>query len=231
MTLELEPLAKHLETLCRGNPALKATVLYEDPELFVIDKPAGIHSHPLSLFDLDTVTNWAFSRDPKMADEFPEIQPTVAPHRLDKETSGVPLASRTQASFQQWREVFAGKSATKEYLAWCWGSPSEENYVVENFFAHDTADARKMRAGMDGDKGVRGPFQESRSRIAVLEKRADKFLAKVTCTTGVTHQVRVHCAEAGFPLVGDELYDPAYPDRPEKVTGSSAPRGKARGGR
>ncbi len=218
-SLDLAPLASHLEALRKGNPALKIVVLQSTPELFVIDKPAGIHSHPLSLFDRDTVTGWAFQHDPQIAIEFPEIQPTVTPHRLDKETSGILLVARTQSAFQKWRGIFSGHAAAKEYLAWCWGSPGDKTYNVENQIGHDARDARKMRVGWDGDPGLRGPFLDAASRIEVLEVRSDKFLARVSCETGVTHQVRVHCADLGFPLVGDELYDPAHAERPVSVAG------------
>ncbi len=214
--LNLDLLHAHLLKLTHGNTSLIIYQLEDHADFCVVDKPAGTPSHPISLLDFDTISHWALAKYPEIAKEFSECQPTVTPHRLDTGTSGVLVVAKTKNSFLKWREHFSAREITKKYLAWCWGNPKEVSFVVKNHLAHDNADARKMRGGKEGDKGVRPPFLAAHSTMRVERRLKNKFLMSIECSTGVTHQVRVHCAELGFPLVGDSLYDPEFSDRLDK---------------
>jgi 23S rRNA pseudouridine1911/1915/1917 synthase len=158
------------------------------------------------------VTHWLLAQYPEVGTEFPEVQPTVTPHRLDTGTSGVLIVSKTQRGYQMWRDRFRRKEVTKTYLAWCWGTPKEEEFFTDMAIAHFPGDSRRMTVASEAH---RPPILPAKTRMQVKTRREDLglFLAEVTCETGVTHQVRVHLASLGFPLVGDALYDPRFSER------------------
>jgi 23S rRNA-/tRNA-specific pseudouridylate synthase len=205
----LDKLHAHLRQLKAGNSRLSIGVVGKGEGFWAVDKPAGVPSLPISLFDEMTLTQWALAQDPAVSLEFPGAQPTVVPHRLDISTSGVQIVCRTAESFREWRESFESKSVQKSYLAWCWGKPEKDRFRIELPLVHDPRDSSKMRVGEEG----RGRVREAISEIIVKVQRTGFFLAEVRCLTGVTHQVRVHLASQGFPLLGDELYDENWSER------------------
>ena len=209
-------LEAHLEKLRKGNSTLEVPIVSENEDYLIVDKPAGLPGHPLSLFDVETVTHWCLAQRPEVAQAFPEIQPTLTPHRLDTGTSGLLIVAKTKKAFELWRERFKRKEVTKVYRAWCWGAPSEAHYEVTAAIGHDPTDSRKMTVITSPH---REPVMAANSQVRVGIRRADRglFLAEVTCTTGITHQVRVHLASLGFPLLGDALYDPDFPSRSESA--------------
>jgi len=205
--IEVAPLQAHLARLRQGNPDMIVPVVGEGDGFVVVHKPPGMPSHPISLMDFGTITHWAFHQYPESRAEFTSMQPTMAPHRLDTGTEGLLVVALRLAAYEEWRRRFHGKEVTKRYLAWCWGAPGKDRFDVAVPLAHDPADRRKMvAAGVDG-------ALPAESSVTVERRLADAFLAGVTCRTGVTHQVRVHLATAGHPLVGDELYDARWGER------------------
>jgi len=215
--LNCERLEAHLELLNKGCDVSGVQLIADEAGFVVVDKPAGVPTHPISLFDSETLTDWAKFHYPNVKIEFQDFQPTLTPHRLDTGTSGLVILATKKEEFLNWRERFKSKAVNKTYLAWCWGSPSEKEYLCEFSVAHAVGDIRKMVA-LKGATKYRPPVLEASSQIRVQERLEDQgiFLARVECSTGVTHQVRVHLATLGFPLVGDELYDPDYEKRPIK---------------
>lgn len=208
--LELSGLKRHLEVISLGNRDLKVPVVFESDDYWVVDKPSGIPCQPLGLFETNTLTHWAFGKDSEIAGRFGGVQPELTPHRLDIGTSGLVVVARTPSAFAEWRKRFTGKRVTKTYLAWCWGKPAKSAWSCE------AAIGKAPGRGGSYQVGGRDPRQAS-SQIRVLEGLSDRFLAEVTCRTGVTHQVRVHLSDAGFPLLGDSRYDSQSnrPHRPE----------------
>ncbi len=215
--LNYEKLISHLEILKKGNHDLKIEKMEDEKDFCIVTKPFGIPSHPISLFDMNTVTNWAFANIEGIHKEFPEIQPTVSPHRLDTDTEGLLIVCKTKAAYEEWRERFKTKQIKKRYLAWVQGivtSPLTTDIPI----AHNSQFKSKMVA-VEGEVKFSPPLQSAHSEISPLRTIEGKniSLVEVSCRTGVTHQVRVHLAHLGHPLVGDKLYDPKIESREAKA--------------
>jgi len=211
--LDCLALEKHLKTLREGNPKLVVRILAENESWLAVDKPPGMPSHPISLFDRDTVTHWALAKYPSIGREFPQVQPTISPHRLDTDTSGILIVAKTKLAYDDWRRGFESKLIEKSYLAWCWGDPEKDVYATELPIAHAPGKQSKMVV-VEGTRRVSPPVMPASTTMDVISRRKNGvFLAKIHCKTGVTHQVRVHLAFLGFPLVGDKKYDPLWEKR------------------
>jgi 23S rRNA pseudouridine1911/1915/1917 synthase len=211
-SLETRALEEHIAQLRSGTPGLDVSVVREGAEWIAVDKPPGLDAHPLSLFDDKTLTHWAFAKWPDLRIEFPGIQPTLVPHRLDRDTSGLQIVALTPAAFGQWRARFHHGQVTKRYLAWVWGEPKQASWIARWPVAHDLRDDRKMVV-VSSKARYRPPVLEAHTEFRIAEKGQGMTLLEATCRTGVTHQVRVHAAESGLPLVGDKLYDAEFEAR------------------
>lgn len=213
-SLNCKKLDSFLVELAKGRAVEGVSLILQEEGFLIVDKPSGVATHPIGLFDTETLTQWARFHYPTSIGEFPEPQATLTPHRLDIGTSGLVIVAIQREQFVLWRERFKSKKLIKTYLAWCWGTPQSSNYLCDYSIAHAAGDNRKMVA-LKGAVKSKPPVMEAESQIKVILRVPDKhiFLAEIECSTGVTHQVRVHMAALGFPLVGDELYDPDFNKR------------------
>jgi 23S rRNA pseudouridine1911/1915/1917 synthase len=208
---------QHLEKLEKGNSELQIPIIFENENFWVVNKPAGIASHPLHILDYATVTHWAFSQNPNLKKEFNEIQPTLAPHRLDTGTEGLLIVCKNKKSFDYWREQFTNKKVTKKYQAWCWGiAEIGAEFVNEKEIAHHTKNNSKM---VIAEGNFRKPVLKAKTNFKVIQKHEtlEAVLLEAETNSGVTHQVRVHAADLGFPLLGDNLYDENFNRRETRL--------------
>ena len=191
------------------NPRLVVQVLYEDEALIAIDKPAGMPSHALRSEETDTAANFLLAHYPELAGVGKnDLEPGIV-HRLDTDTSGVLLAARTAAAFRIVRQQFAAHQVRKEYLAVVEGDVAAAGEVHAPI-AHERHNRRKMRVCGAGEPAAG-------ARVAVtgyrpLERFGAYTVLAVEIRTGVTHQIRVHLASIGHPIVGDRLYGGAARD-------------------
>ena len=174
-------------------------VLHEDARMLIIDKPAGLPVHASAKFYFNTLTRVLAERYP---DE-PELQIC---HRLDRETSGCLVVARDKAAATALKNAIAAKDrTTKQYLAVVHGNPpwDVETTLDTPLRLSTAADATRIptvRVLAD----PRGLTAITRVRV---EQRSDRYaLVRCTLVTGRQHQIRVHLAEAGFPIVGDKIY-------------------------
>jgi 23S rRNA pseudouridine1911/1915/1917 synthase len=172
-------------------------VIYEEPDLAVINKPAGMVVHPAPGHRSGTLVNALLYRYPDIA-----MSGTNRPgivHRLDRETSGLIVVARTDRGRLKLLEQWADRSVIKEYLAIATGVPSETPFRIDVPIGRDPKQRNKMAALATG--------KTARSTVDLVEDLKQISLLAVTIETGRTHQIRVHLAHAGFPVVGDRVYN------------------------
>jgi 23S rRNA pseudouridine1911/1915/1917 synthase len=185
---------------------LRVTIVHEDDAVLVVDKPAGMATHGFSGRDQDTLANFLAAERPDLSMIGKSRWEPGLVHRLDRETSGLVLVAKTQAAFDDLRLQFRRRQVKKKYWALVWGIAQAEGSVAYPI-AHDSRDKRRMRA-------ITYPLPRSKKQkswTALTRFRklwdADGFsLLEIEMETGVTHQIRVHLAATGHPIVGDTLY-------------------------
>lgn len=181
-------------------PASPVQVLHEDDDLLVVDKPALVPVHPSGRHVNDTLIQRIHARDATWIEERGEA-PRLA-HRLDRETSGLVLVGRNPRAHAELRRQFEAGTNEKHYLAVCEGDPPGEEGSIDFPIRPATASQVRMKMAVGGD-GL-----EARTDWRVLERCGDLTLVACQLFTGRQHQIRVHLAAIGLPIVGDKLYGP-----------------------
>lgn len=186
--------------------SLPVRVAYEDAAVVVLDKPAGMPSHPLDAGERGTAANFLAARFPEcIAANATAPREAGLVHRLDTETSGLLAAARTPEAHQALRAAFSARAVEKRYLAAVSGPLADEG-EIELPVAHAPGDARKMVALGSEDEAARLKARPARTTFRVLERKGDASLLEVRIDTGVMHQIRVHLSAIGVPILGDALY-------------------------
>ena len=172
------------------------TAVYEDEHLIVVDKPAGMVVHPAPGNWSGTLVNALLGRG-KLPSGGSEERPGIV-HRIDKETSGLLLVARTEQAHRLLSSAIAARRVSRRYAAMAWGHLDRDEVIVDKPLARDPRDRRKMAVVKTGK-----PAKTTLVRLA----RFDAVdLIRAHLHTGRTHQIRVHLASIGHPVIGDDTY-------------------------
>jgi 23S rRNA pseudouridine1911/1915/1917 synthase len=176
---------------------LPLNVVFEDEELLVVDKAAGMVVHPAPGNWTGTLVNALKGRGQALAETGEEDRAGLV-HRLDKETSGLMIIAKTERAHRILAKAISDRRVVRRYAALSWGHLTADEITVDKPIARDPGDRRKMRV-MEGGRAAKTDFVRL-ARFASVE------LLRAHLHTGRTHQIRVHLASIGHPVVGDDTY-------------------------
>ena len=183
------------------------SVLYEDDDLMVVDKPWGLTVHPAPGHPSHTLVNALLALRPNLSGIGGVQRPGIV-HRLDKDTSGLMLVAKNDAAHHSLAGQLQRRMIHKRYLALVWGSPRPTSGVIDGAIARDPRNRKRMAVVANG--------RASTTNYATLEVFSDVSLVEARPVTGRTHQIRVHLTSIGHPLVGDALYSNRKTDLVER---------------
>lgn len=186
------------EVTAIASTPLDFKILYEDKYIVVVDKPAGLVVHPGAGKEKATVVS-ALLGHTKLSPIGAPTRPGVV-HRLDKDTSGIMVLAKTREAHRRLAEAFSGRELEKEYMAIIQGHIVNRKGRIEVAIERDKIHRKRMKA-TSSDKG-----RMAISLFEVVEYLEGATLIKVKILTGRTHQIRVHMAFTGHPLLGDITY-------------------------
>jgi 23S rRNA pseudouridine1911/1915/1917 synthase len=192
VTIELLPLPAY--PLAEPIPL---AIIYEDEDILVIDKPAGLTVHPAPGHPSHTLVNAILAHCPGLAMSNELMRPGIV-HRLDKDTSGLIVIAKNDFAQEYLAAQFKNRTVTKGYLVLVKGRLSPEQGIIEAPIGRDTHSRRRM-AILEAGK-------EATTQYQVLKYLNNYTLVEVTPLTGRTHQIRIHLSAIGCPVVGDPLY-------------------------
>jgi 23S rRNA pseudouridine1911/1915/1917 synthase len=201
--------------------AIDLAVVHEDEALIVIDKPAGLVVHPAAGHESGTLVNALIAHCGDSLSGIGGVKRPGIVHRLDKDTSGLLVVAKTDRAHQGLAAQFAdhGRSGPLEraYLTLVWGVPEPARGTIDRAIARSVKDREKM-AVVGAERG-----RYARTHYAVEESFGGRVASLVRCTleTGRTHQIRVHMAALGHPLLGDAVYGAGFKTKAARLSATS----------
>ena len=190
-------------------------ILFENDEVLVINKPAGLMVHGDGKKDTPTLVDWILKERPEIAGigepQAGADRPGIV-HRLDEDTTGALIIAKTAQSFENLKAQFHDRKTEKEYHAFVWGHFKENAGIVDVPIGRNATDFRRWHAG----RGTRGELREAVTRWQVAQQFVDEndeqfSFMHLFPKTGRTHQLRVHMKYLQRPIVADRLYGPSKP--------------------
>lgn len=202
------------------NSEMELSIVAEDDNLLIINKPPGVPCHPMFPWEQHTICHGLLTRYPSLVAVGESRAPGLL-HRLDNATSGLLAFAKHQESYDFYTTQLRERNWKKEYLCWVHGKVHEPK-CIETKIYHHQAGSMMLVEGQNPHK-QRGKAQEAITHIRPQQSECwhtdegDEYrvtLVKVRIETGVRHQIRVHMASLGHPIVGDSLYDEGFPGHP-----------------
>jgi len=203
--VSVDPNSRPTVPLPAADDSVEFGIVHVDDSVIVVDKPAGLVVHPGAGNPDKTLVNGLLARFPEIAGVGEPIRPGIV-HRLDAGSSGLLVVARTQDAADLLIEQFADHSATRRYEALVWGVPDAPHGIIDGPIGRDRGDPLKMAVVANG--------RYARTDYRVIGSySAPAVVSRLECRleTGRTHQIRVHLASIGHPLVGDPTYSQRRP--------------------
>ena len=193
-------------------------VVFEDDDLIVVNKPAGLVVHPAPGHYTGTLVNALLHHCPNLSGIGGVARPGIV-HRLDQETSGVLVVAKSQAAMDGLVKAFASHAnLEKTYLAICHGRPRLDAGRIENLIGRHPVDRKRMAIVERNGKRAVTNWQIAEATFHLRPQNENLSLVKCVIETGRTHQIRVHMASLGCPVIGDKTYGkPALDKRLDPV--------------
>ena len=201
----IEVASTNRRAVIEPNADLALDVVHQDASVIVVNKPGGVPCHPLNADERDTVMNAVVARFPEIATVGEKPLEGGLVHRLDNGTSGALLIARNRGTFDKLRDAIRAGRIARRYEALVAGV-LERKTEIDAPIAHHAKNARKM---IVGDPSSANPKRAGRPAITVVDpirRVGDFILLSIAPKTGSRHQIRVHLASLGHPIVGDTLY-------------------------
>jgi 23S rRNA pseudouridine1911/1915/1917 synthase len=187
-----------------GLPAedIPLSIVYEDDDVLVVDKPAGLTVHPAPGHPEHTLVNALLGHLPELSSSDDPVRPGIV-HRLDKDTSGLIVIAKNRRAHAALTTQFSARTVSKTYLVLVKGRLSPQKGIIESNIGRDTLNRQRMAVVSEG--------RPARTLYTVKRYLDDFTLAEIKLETGRTHQIRVHLAAIGFPVAGDPTYGVKVP--------------------
>jgi 23S rRNA pseudouridine1911/1915/1917 synthase len=181
---------------------INLNIVFEDPDIIVINKAKGMVVHPAPGWEDGTLVNALLAHGDELSGIGGVIRPGIV-HRLDKDTTGLMVVAKNDASHNGLQMQIQQRSMQRKYLALSWGKPPFEEAVIDAPIGRHPIDRKRMAVM---DLNGRGDVRTAITEVKIKERLPFFTLFDCKLQTGRTHQIRVHLSFAGFPIVGDALY-------------------------
>jgi 23S rRNA pseudouridine1911/1915/1917 synthase len=182
-------------------------VVYQDSDVIVVDKPAGLTVHPGPGHPDGTLVNALLAMCPDLQGIGGTVRPGIV-HRLDKDTSGLMVVAKNEVAHRKLSDAMKARDCKKVYIVLVHGSVKLDEAAIEAPIGRDPANRKRM--------AIVGTGRQATTRYRVTQRLPGYTLVDVTLVTGRTHQIRVHFASIGHPPVGDEVYGRTKSDVPRQ---------------
>lgn len=189
---------------------MKIKILYEDKDMLIINKPAGLIVHPDGKVKEKSLIDWILENYPKaknvgeplVLQDGTEVKRPGIVHRIDRDTSGALVIAKNQKAYEFLKGQFKNRKVHKKYTAFVYGDLKEDRGMIDRQIGRSPNDFRKWSA----QRGARGEMREAVTYFKVLARKGGLTLIEALPKTGRTHQIRVHFKALNHPIVHDTLY-------------------------